>query len=58
MSNLSNWYVRNQDAITWFVIGLCFMGGLNSLASGNYAGAILNFGIAFLNYMLTKVRLQ
>lgn len=58
MSNFRNWYVRNQDAITWFIIGVCFMSGLSSLAVGNYTGAAINFGIAFLNYILSNTRLQ
>lgn len=54
MNKFRDWYIRNSVEITWFVIGLCVMSGLVSAAAGNYTSAAINFGIAYLNYMLNK----
>lgn len=54
MNKFRDWYIRNSVEITWFVIGLCFMAGLNSLARGDHTSAAINFGIAFVNYILNR----
>lgn len=58
MTAFREWYIKHQDAITWFVIGLCFMAGLSSLAAGNYVNAAINFGIAVLNYFLNAHKMK
>jgi len=58
MSAFREWYIKHQDAITWFVIGVCVMAGLSSLAVGNYTNALVNFFIAGLNYALNSHKLK
>jgi hypothetical protein len=58
MGQFRNWYVRNQDAITWFLIGWCISAGLSDLIAGNYVSAALNFAIAYINYKTTDWRMQ
>lgn len=48
------WYNNNYSAITWFIIGFLVAAGLNDLSIGNYSGAIISFGIAFINYLFIK----
>lgn len=52
------WYVRNQDAITWFLIGWLTFAGIDNFINGQYIWSLINFGLAFLNYKLTHVRLR
>lgn len=54
MSNFRNWYIRNQDAITWFIIGWLSFSCLDNLASGQYLWAALSGGLAYFNYKLWK----
>lgn len=58
MSKFREWYITHQDAITWFIIGVCCMAGLGSLAAGNYVNAVINFGIAALNYFLNDYKMK
>ena len=48
------WYTSNYSAITWFVIGFLVSAGVYDLAQGDYAGAVLDFGIAFVNYLFVR----
>ncbi len=57
MNSFKNWYVRNQDAITWFLIGWLSLSCINSLADGNLIWAAISAGIVWLNYSLRKVRM-
>ena len=57
MSNFRNWYVRNQDAITWFIIGWLSMSCLDSLIRGSYVWAAIQAAIAYANYKLNDIRL-
>jgi hypothetical protein len=57
MDSLRNWYIRNQDAITWFVIGWLVYAGLDSLVEERYVSAMLNFFLAYVNYKFSKIRL-
>lgn len=54
MNKFREWYIRNTVEITWFVIGLCVTAGLSSLARHDYTSAAINFGLAFVNYILNK----
>ena len=58
MSAFRTWYITHQTAITWFVIGICVMAGLSSLAVGNYINAAINFAIAAVNYFLNKHKMK
>lgn len=58
MIHIKNWYVSNQDAITWFIIGVLTMTMFNSIALGNYGSAAFSAFFIWTNYTLRKVRLQ
>lgn len=58
MTAFREWYIKHQDAITWFIIGVCAMAGLSSLAVGDYTNALINFGIAALNYFLSGYKMK
>jgi hypothetical protein len=57
MSYIKNWYVKHQDAITWFIIGILTMTVFNSIALGNYGWAAISAFFIWTNYTLRKVRL-
>jgi hypothetical protein len=46
------WYLSNQTEITWFLIGFLCYSGLISLGQGDYVGAVIVFGVAYINYFL------
>ncbi|CAB4128681.1 hypothetical protein UFOVP112_55 [uncultured Caudovirales phage] len=54
LDNFRNWYLRNYAEITWFLIGFLVMAGLTDLGAGDYTGAIISFGIAYINYLFLK----
>ena len=54
LDNFRNWYIRNYTEITWFLIGFLVMAGLTDLGEGNYAGAVISFGIAYVNYIFSR----
>ncbi len=54
---MRDWYVRNQDAITWFLIGWLAFAGLDNLINGEYLWAAIDAALIYLNYKLIKVRL-
>jgi hypothetical protein len=58
MGQFRNWYVRNQDAITWFLIGWLTFAGLDNLLSGQYFWAAFNFVFAYANYKMNDFRMQ
>lgn len=57
MGNFRNWYSRNQDAITWFIIGWLSFAVIDSLARGNYIWAGISAALIWFNYKMVKVRL-
>jgi hypothetical protein len=58
MSHFKNWYVRNQDAITWFIIGWMSIACINSLGKGDYIWAAIDAFIVYANYKLRNIRLS
>ena len=58
MSQFRNWYVRNQDVITWFIIGFLSMSMLVSLLNGNYVWAAIDAVIIYVNYKMRNFRMQ
>lgn len=58
MNKFKTWYVTNQDAITWFLIGWISSSGLYELARGEYVWAAVLFVIAYGNYLLRRQRLN
>jgi hypothetical protein len=54
LDKFRSWYVRNYDAITWFLIGFLVMAGLNDLGHGDYVGALLSWVLAGANYFFVR----
>jgi hypothetical protein len=52
MNKFRQWYLTNQIEITWFLRGFLVMAGLQDLSVGNYVGALVSFGLAYINYKL------
>jgi len=57
MNKFKQWYVGNQDAITWFLIGWLSLQGLHELEQGDYVWAGISFVLAYANYAFRRVRL-
>ena len=49
------WLYINSIQITWFLIGLFTAFGINDIEAGNWIGAGINFGLAWINYLLRKI---
>ena len=58
MNSIRNWYVRNQDAITWFIIGWLTWAGIDQLVQGNYIWAAIDAALIYINYKFLSVRIQ
>lgn len=58
MSKFRNWYTRNQDAISWWVIGWCSFACIDNLVSGNYWFALAMAVLVWGNYKLAQIRLS
>lgn len=56
MNSFRAWYLRNYEAITWFLIGFLVNAGLINIGQGDYVGALLCWGIAVINYIFVKQR--
>jgi hypothetical protein len=54
LENVRRWYYRNYTEITWFLVGFLICAGLDDFAKGDYTGAVLSFGIAWVNYFFSK----
>ena len=54
LNKFRSWYLCNQEAITWFLIGwLCF-GGVIDFGRGDYTSALFLWAIAFVNYLFVR----
>jgi len=54
LDNFRSWYLRNHKEITWFLIGFLVMAGMIDIGQGDYVGAVISFGIAYINYLFSK----
>ena len=54
MNKFRQWYLKNHIEITWFLIGFLVFAGVQDLSIGNYVGAVISFGLAYINYILNK----
>ena len=54
MNSFRQWYLKNHTQITWFLIGFLVFAGLQDLRVGDYVGAVISFGLAYINYALNK----
>jgi hypothetical protein len=57
MSKFRNWYVRNQDAITWFIIGFLTVNLIHNLADQEWIWSVVNAVLIWANYKLSGIRL-
>ena len=58
MNSFKRWYVYNQDAITWFIIGVLFVNCIDALANRSYMWAAFDAAMLYINYKLRNVRLS
>ena len=56
MNTVKQWYVKNQDEITWFLIGWLSMSCLDNLIRGSYGWAVFDAAVVYVNYKLRTVR--
>jgi len=54
MSDFLYWLHKNNERITWFIIGIMTGQGLRELAMGDYNNAAISFAIVALNVFLSK----
>ena len=52
MNSIQAFFYKNKTEITWFLIGFLTLSGLQDLGQGNYVGAAISFGLAYINYKL------
>ena len=57
MNSIRRWYVKNQYAITWFIIGLLSMSCLHSFSKGDYIWAAIDIAIIYVNFKFRNVRM-
>lgn len=58
MSKFRNWYIDNQDQISWFIIGWCSFAALDRLTEADYVWAAVMAVLAWGNYRLANFRLK
>jgi len=56
LERFKSWYLRNYDAITWFLIGFLVMAGLADFSKGDWPDALVCWAIAGINYWWVKTR--
>lgn len=54
MNKFKAWYLNNQVEITWFIIGVLTLQGLQEAAREEYVQAGISFAIVLLNYSTLK----
>ena len=54
INRFRQWASRNSTEITWFLIGFLTLSGFQDLGVGDYVGALISFGLAWINYALSK----
>lgn len=58
MNKFRNWYVDNQDAITWFLIGVLTISMIDYASKGNWLWAGISAVMIVANYWFRKVRIK
>lgn len=54
LNKIRSWYLQNYEAITWFLIGVLTLAGLQELSRGEYFSASVSFVLVLLNYTFVK----
>ena len=57
MAAFRNWYIRNQDAITWFIIGWLAFACLDNFSTGNYFWMTVDAILIYVNYKFIALRM-
>jgi hypothetical protein len=52
--NFRQWYLKNQNEITWFLIGFLIAAAVHLFNKGEYTDAGFSLLMAFANYLLNK----
>lgn len=58
MNSFRDWYVRNQDAITWFLIGVLTASMVEQLSRGDYFWAAVSAVLAAANYKMADFKMR
>jgi len=56
MNKIREWYIRNSDEITWFLIGFLISSALVQIGQHNYTDAAIDCLIAGINYIFYAKR--
>lgn len=54
MEQFRQWYTKNYEPITWFLIGFLVASALTEFSRGNTGMALVEIGIAVINYVFVK----
>jgi hypothetical protein len=54
MDKFLNWMRNYNPEISWFIIGVLVQSGLTKLATREWEWALVDFGIALLNFLLYR----
>jgi hypothetical protein len=54
LDNFRSWYLKNQNEITWFLIGFLIAASIHSFSIGEYEDMGFSLLLAFANYYLNK----
>lgn len=54
MNGFVNWYTRNYEAITWFIIGWLSLDLLHEFARGNWIGCLFDIALIWINVHLVR----
>ena len=54
MNGIRQWYLKNQNEITWFLIGFLIAASVHSFSAGEYEDAAFSLLMAWANYYLNK----
>ena len=52
MNRIKQFFYQYHTEIIWFLMGWLILSGFHDLSNGNYLGALISFGLAFINYKL------
>jgi hypothetical protein len=54
IDKIKYFFYKYVDEITWFIIGFLTCNGITALARGDWFSALIDFGLAYLNYAINK----
>lgn len=56
MNSIMNWYTRNYEQITWFIIGWMALATIDEFSKGNLTQAGINLFLLAVNYYFVRQR--